>query len=172
MNNKSRQNATRFCNNCRRNRNTLQYCRTKAFNDERKRQYNRENQQKKPTFTNDYNKRKGPNIGSQNYHNFNSEHNSNSSQRYGNNYSQPCNRNPNFNNQNHNNQSNSNQGQNQQTGQNNHNFPGMQNNNSNTQYNRNFPQNNSNALYKNVQFIDDYSQEMISSISNYFALNY
>ena len=46
VNNKSRQNATRFCHYCRRNGHTLQYCRTKAFDDERKRQYNRENQQK------------------------------------------------------------------------------------------------------------------------------
>ena len=172
MNNKSRQNATRFCHYCRRNGHTLQYCRIKAFDDERKHQYNRENQQKKPTFTNDYNKRKGPNFGSQNYHNSNSQHNSNSSQRYGNGYSQPYNRNQNFNNQNHNNQSNSNQGQNQRTGQNNYNFPTRLNNNSNTRYNRNFPQNNSNALSNNVQFIDDDSQEMINSISNYFALNY
>ena len=127
---------------------------------------------KKPTFTNDYNKRKGPNFGSQNYHNSNSQHNSNSSQRYGKSYSQPYNRNQNFSNQNHDNQSNSNQQQNQRTGQNNYNFPARQSNNSNTQYNRNFPQNNSNALSNNVQFIDDDSQEMINSISNYFALNY
>ena len=53
VNNKSRQNATRFCHYCRRNGHTLQYCRTKAFDDERKRQYNRENQPQKPTFTND-----------------------------------------------------------------------------------------------------------------------
>ena len=172
VNNKSRQNATRFCHYCRRNGHTLQYCRTNAFDDERKRQYNRENQQKKPTFTNDYNNRKGPNFGSHNYHNSNSQHNSNFSQRFGNSYSQPYNRNQNFSNQNHNNQSNSNQGQNQRTGQNNYNFPARQNNNSNTQYNRNFPQNNSNALSNNVQFIDDDSQEMINSISNYFALNY
>ena len=172
VNNKSRQNATRFCHYCRRNGHTLQYCRTKAFDDERKRQYNRENQQKKPTFTNDYNKRKGPNFGPQNYQNSNSQHNSNSSQRFGNSYSQPYNRNQNFSNQNHNNQSNSNQGQNQRTGQNNYNFPARQSNNSNTQYNRNFPQNNSNALSNNVQFIDDDSQEMVNSISNYFALNY
>ena len=165
VNTKSRQNATRFCHYCRRNGHTLQYCRTKAFDDKRKRQYNRENQQKKPTFTNDYNKRKGPIFGSQNYHNSNSK-------RYGNSYSQPYNRNQNFNNQSHNNQSNSNQGQNQRTGQNNYNFPARQNSNSNTQYNRNFPQNNSNALSNNVQFIDDDSQEMINSISNYFALNY
>ena len=172
VNKKSRQNATRFCHYCRRNGHTLQYCRIKAFDDERKRQYNRENQQKKPTFTNDYNKRKGPNFGSQNYHNSNSQYNSNPSQKYGNGYSPPYNRNQNFSNQNHNNQSNSNQGQNQRTGQNNYNFPARQNNNSNTQYNRNFPQNNSNALSNNVQFIDDDSQEMINSISNYFALNY
>ena len=82
MNNKSRQNATRFCHYCRRNGHTLQYCRTKTFDDERKRQYNRENQQKKPTYTDDYNKRKGPNFGSQNYHNSNSQHNSNSSQTW------------------------------------------------------------------------------------------
>ena len=172
VNNKSRQNATRFCHYCRRNGHTLQYCRIKAFDDERKRQYNRENQQKKPTFTNDYNKRKGPNFGSQNYYNSNSQHNSNSSQRFGNSYSQPYNRNQNFNNQNHNNQSNSNQGQNQRTGQINYNFPARQINSSNTQYNRNFPQSISNALSNNVQFIDDDSQEMINSISNYFALNY
>ena len=65
VNNKSRQNATRFCHYCRRNGHTLQDCRIKAFDDERKRQYNRENQQKKPTLTNDYNKKKGPNFGSQ-----------------------------------------------------------------------------------------------------------
>ena len=58
VNKKSRQNATRFCHYCRRNGHTLQYCRTKALDDERKRQYNRDNQQKKPTFTNVYNKRK------------------------------------------------------------------------------------------------------------------
>ena len=172
VNNKSRQNATRFCHFCRQNGHILQFCRTKTFDDDRKRQYNRENQQKKPTFTNYYNKRKGPNFGSQNYQNSNSQQNSNSSQRFGSSYSQPYNRNQNFSNQNHNNQSNPNQGQNQRTGQNNYNFPARQSNNSNTQYNRNFPQNNSNALSKNLQFIDDDSQEMINSISNYFALNY
>ena len=172
MKNKSRQNATRFCDFCRRNVHTLQNCRSKAFDDERKRQYNSENQQKKPTFTNDYNKRKGPNFGSQKYNNSNSQHNSNSSQRYGNNYSQPYNRKPKFNNQNHNNQSNSNQGQNQRIGQNSYSFPERQNNNSNTKYNQIFPQNNSNAFSNNVQIIDDDSQKMIYYISNFFALNY
>ena len=76
-----------------------------ADDDERKRRYNLENQQRKPTFTNDYNKRKGPNFGLQNC-------NSNSQQRYGNNSSQPYNRNQNFNNQN------PNPGQNQRSGQN------------------------------------------------------
>ena len=33
VNTKSRQNATRFCHYCRRNGHTLQYCRTKAFDD-------------------------------------------------------------------------------------------------------------------------------------------
>ena len=47
VNNKSRQNATRFCHYCRRYGHTVLYCRTKAFDDERKRQYNRENQHKK-----------------------------------------------------------------------------------------------------------------------------
>ena len=137
VNNKSRQNATRFCHHCRRNGHTLHFCRAKASDDERKRQYNREIQQKKPTFTNDYNERKGATFGSQNYHNSNSQHNSNSSQRYGNNYSQPYIRNQSFNNQNHSNQINSIQGQNQRTGQNNDNFPARQNNNSNTQYHTN-----------------------------------
>ena len=59
-----------------------------ADDDERKRQYNRENQQRKLTFTNDY-KRKGPNFGFQNC-------NSNSQQRYDNNSSQPYNRNQTF----------------------------------------------------------------------------
>ena len=114
--------------------------------------------------------RKGPKFGSQNYHNSNSQHNSNSSKRYGNIYIQTYNRNPNFINQNHNNQINSNQGQNQRTGHNNFKFPAKQNNNSKTQYNQNFPQNNSNALSNNVQFIDDDSQEMITSISISFKL--
>ena len=100
------------------------------------------------------------------------KHNSNLSQRYGNIYSQSYVRSQNFNNQNQNNQCNSNQGQNQRTGHNNCNFPARQINNSNTLCNRNFSQNNSNALSNNVQFVDEDSQEMINSISNYFVLNY
>ena len=58
MINKSRRNVTRFCHYCRRNGHTLQYCRIKAFDDERKRQYNGENQQNKLIFTNDYTREK------------------------------------------------------------------------------------------------------------------
>ena len=68
VNNTSRQNITRFCKYCQRNGHTLQYCRKKIYDDEAKRAQSRANEEKKVTFTNDYNKRKGPGFGSQ--HNY------------------------------------------------------------------------------------------------------
>ena len=68
--NKSRQNM-RFCAYCRRNGHTLMNCRTKAHDDEIKRQQTQNNQERRTVFTHDYNKRRGPNFGSQNTQNFN-----------------------------------------------------------------------------------------------------
>ena len=65
VNNTSRQNITRFCKYCQRNGHTLQYCRKKTYDDEAKRAQLRATEEKKVTFTNDYNKRKGPGFGSQ-----------------------------------------------------------------------------------------------------------
>ena len=68
--NKPRQNLTSFCSYCRRNGHTLMYCRTKAYEDEIKRQQTRNNQERRTVFTHDYNKRRRPNFGSQNNKNF------------------------------------------------------------------------------------------------------
>ena len=76
--NKSRQNMTRFCSYCQRNGHTLMYCRTKALDEQIKRQQTRNNQERRTVFTHDYNKRRGPNFGSQNNQNFNQQ------PRYGN----------------------------------------------------------------------------------------
>ena len=76
--NKSRQNMTRFCSYCRRNGHILMYCRTKAYDDETKKQQTRNNQDRRTVFTHDYNKRRGPNFGSQNTQIFNQQ------PRYGN----------------------------------------------------------------------------------------
>ena len=65
VNNTSRQNITRLCKFCQRNGHTLQYCRKKIYDDEAKRAQSRANEEKKVTFTNDYNKRKGLGFGSQ-----------------------------------------------------------------------------------------------------------
>ena len=54
---------TRFCSHYRRNRHTLMYCRTKALDDQIKRQQTRNNQERRTVFTHDYNKRRGPNFG-------------------------------------------------------------------------------------------------------------
>ena len=76
--NKSRQNMTRFSPYCRRNGHTLKYCRTKAYDDEIKRQLTRNNQERHTVFTHGYNKRRGPNFRSQNIQNFSQQ------PRYGN----------------------------------------------------------------------------------------
>ena len=70
VDNKSRENMTRFCSYCRRNGYTLMYCRTKVFDDQIKRQQTRNSQERRTVFTHDYNKRTGPNLGSQNNQNF------------------------------------------------------------------------------------------------------
>ena len=76
--NKLRQSLARFCAYCRRIGHTFMYCRTEAHNDEMKRQQTRNNQERRIAFTHDYNKRRGPNFGSQSPHNFNQQ------PRYGN----------------------------------------------------------------------------------------
>ena len=58
-----RQNITRFCKYCQQNGHTLQYCCKKIYDDEAKRAQSSANEVEKVTFTNDYNKRKGPSVG-------------------------------------------------------------------------------------------------------------
>ena len=63
-NQKGRQNATRFCNYCRTNGHTPSWCRKKIRDEEVKRIQNGMMTEKRVTFTNDYNKRRGPSHGS------------------------------------------------------------------------------------------------------------
>ena len=76
-NDKSRQNITRFCPYSRKNGHTLMYCRTKAHDDEIKRQRTRNNQECWTVLTPEYKKR-GPEFGMQNPQNLNQQ------PRYGN----------------------------------------------------------------------------------------
>ena len=64
-NQKGRQNATRFCNYCRTNGHTPSWCRKKIRDEEVKRIENERTAEKKVTFTQDYNKKRGPDHGSQ-----------------------------------------------------------------------------------------------------------
>ena len=64
-NQKGRQNATPFCNYCRSNGHTPSWCRKKIRDEELKRIENERNAEKKVTFTQDYNKKRGPNHGSE-----------------------------------------------------------------------------------------------------------
>ena len=64
-NQKGRQNATRFCNYCRTNGHTPSWCRKKIRDEELKRIENERTAEKKVTFTQDYNKKRGPDHGSQ-----------------------------------------------------------------------------------------------------------
>ena len=65
-NQKGRQNATRFCNYCRTNGHTPNWCRKKIRDEELKRIENDERTaEKKVTFTQDYNKKRGPDHGSE-----------------------------------------------------------------------------------------------------------
>ena len=63
-NHKGRQNATRFCNFCRTNEHNPSWCRKKIRDEEIKRIQNGMVAEKRVTFTNDYNKRRGPSHGS------------------------------------------------------------------------------------------------------------
>ena len=64
-NQKGRQNATRFCNYCRTNGHTPSWCRKKKRDEELKRIENERTAEKRVTFTQDYNKKRGPNHGSE-----------------------------------------------------------------------------------------------------------
>ena len=59
-NQKGRQNATRFFGYCRTNGHTPNYCRKKMRDEEIKKLQNEATAEKKVTFTQDYNKRRGP----------------------------------------------------------------------------------------------------------------
>ena len=66
-NQKGRQNATRFFGYCRTNGDTPNYCRKKMRDEEIKKLQNEATAAKKVTFTQDYNKRRGPYHGSGNW---------------------------------------------------------------------------------------------------------
>ena len=66
-NQKGRQNATRFCGYCRTNGHTPNYCRKKIRDEQIRRLQNEATAEKKVTFTQDYNKRRGPSHGSGNW---------------------------------------------------------------------------------------------------------
>ena len=63
-NQKGRQNATRFCNYCRTYGHTPSWCRKKVRDEEINRVQNGKMAEKRVTFTNDYNKHRGPSHGS------------------------------------------------------------------------------------------------------------
>ena len=63
-NEKARQNATRYCNYCRTNGHTPMWCRKKFRDEEIKKVQDGMTAEKRVTFTNDYNKRRGPSYGS------------------------------------------------------------------------------------------------------------
>ena len=174
VDNNSRQNMIRFCSYCRKNGHTLMHCRTKAYDDDTKRQQTRNNQEH--LLTHDYNKRRGPNFGPQNIQNFNQQ------PRYGNQNNQTTYRQTGFNSdrsrnlnpdrqcrQNRSNNSCNNGPDNRQQIQNNFNA-GPEN--SKTQYNRNSPQNNNLPTPNSVQFIDDQGQDVINTLSGFFPLNF
>ena len=62
-NQKGGQNATRLCNYCRTNGHTPSWCRKKTRDEELKRIEIERNAEKKVTFTQDYNKKRGPDHG-------------------------------------------------------------------------------------------------------------
>ena len=62
-NQKGRQNATRFCNYCSTNGHTPMWCRKKIHDEEIKKVQDGMMAEKRVTFTNDYNKRRGPSHG-------------------------------------------------------------------------------------------------------------
>ena len=64
-NQKGRLIATRFCNYCRTNGHTPSWCRKKIRDEELKRIENERKAEKRVTFTQDYNKKPGPDHGSE-----------------------------------------------------------------------------------------------------------
>ena len=64
-NQKGRQNTTRFCNYCLTNGHTPSWCRKKIRDEELKRIENERTAEKKVTFTQDYNKKRRPDHGSE-----------------------------------------------------------------------------------------------------------
>ena len=64
-NQKGRQNATRFCKYCRTNGHTPSWCGKKLRDEEMKRIENERTAEKKVTFNQDYNKKRGPDYGSE-----------------------------------------------------------------------------------------------------------
>ena len=66
-NQKGKQNATSFCGYCRTNGHTPNYCRKKIRHEEIKKLQNEATAEKKVTFTQDYNKKRGPSHGSGNW---------------------------------------------------------------------------------------------------------
>ena len=64
-NQKGRQNATRFCKYCRTNGHTPSWCRKKIREEELKCIENEGTAEKKITFTQFYNKKRGPDHGSE-----------------------------------------------------------------------------------------------------------
>ena len=62
---KGRQNGTTFCKYCRTNGHTPSCCRKKIRDQEPKRLENEKTAEKKVTFTQDYNKKRGPDHGSE-----------------------------------------------------------------------------------------------------------
>ena len=62
---KGRQNAIRFCNYCRTNGHTPSWCRKKIRVEELKRIENERTAEKKVTFLQDYDKKRGPDHGSE-----------------------------------------------------------------------------------------------------------
>ena len=67
-NQKERQNATRFCIFCRTSGHTPSWCRKKVREEELKRIENERTAERKVMFTHDYNKKRGPDHGSEQWY--------------------------------------------------------------------------------------------------------
>ena len=155
---------------------TLMYWRTKAYEDEIKRQQTRNNQERRTVFTHDYNKRRGPNFGSQKNQNFNQQ------PRYGNQNNQTPYRQNGFNPDRYRNPNSDRQFQETRSSNPWNNAPDHRQQtqcnfdaraeNPDTQYNRNFPQSNNLPTPNSVQFIDDQGQDVINTLSGFFPLNF
>ena len=152
------------------------YCRTKAFDDQIKRQQTRNNQERQTVFIHDYNKRRGPQLGSQENQNLSQQPRcgiQNNQTRYQLIVFNPDrNRKPNSDRQYHQDRSSNswtNGPNNRQQTQ--YNFNARPEN-SHTQYNKNFPQSNNLPTPNSVQFIDDQGKVIINTLSGFFPLNF